>query len=541
MKIALFDRFTLRQAPALSVRNVAYALVAMCLWFSTQAGAQPTPENPTFAIKGFVLDGDNPLSESVTRILLAPYVRPDATIETLQKATASLETEMKARGYALHRVALPAQELGAQVKLTVVKFVIGKITIDGREQFSEANIRASVPVLQEGESPNFRTMSVQTTLANESPAKRIQVVLKESEEPDQIDARIVVKESRPWNISMSESNYGSTATGIDRFTVAASHSNLFDRDHQLTLAYTTSLEQPKAVAQVGVNYRIPLYLLGGVVGVNYTQSDVVGEFGAFKSNGAGRTAGLNYSHYLHPSGGYRGFVTLGLDYKQFDVTHINDVPLVGQTVRGSTPLTLGYNARVEGDYVVWGYNVDVAVNTPFGNGNDLTSYRSEDTRIETARWVAVHAGANFATGVGTGWIWSTRGQLQYSPQALISGEQFGLGGSNSVRGTGERPLSGDSGAVFSTELSTPEWLPGLRLLGFVDAGWLANTNPNGNPKPPNDSLSSVGLGLRFSLTNLLLTVDFGRVVSGSRMPAAPNSGVPQAGDQKLHLNLSARF
>jgi hemolysin activation/secretion protein len=90
-------------------------------------------------------------------------------------------------------------------------------------------------------------------------------------------------------------------------------------------------------------------------------------------------------------------------------------------------------------------------------------------------------------------------------------------------------------------MSTAELTPGLRLLGFVDAGWLANNNPNGNPKPANDSLSSVGLGLRYTLPNALLSLDYGRVVSGSTLPFTPNSGLPQNGDQKLHLNLSARF
>lgn len=505
------------------------------------AHAQQTPANPTFVIKGFDIVGENPLSDGDASRVLAPFLRTDATIETLQKATAALEEALKAKGFALHRVALPAQEVGESVKLSIVKFVIGKITMEGRKEFSEANIRRSVPALEEGQSPNFRTLAVQSTIANESQAKRIQVALKESEEPDQIDARIVVQETRPWNVSLSESNNGSSATGLDRLTLAATHSNLFDLDHQLTLAYTTSLENRSAVGQVGLNYRIPMYRWGGVVGFNYTQSDVVGDFGTFKSNGAGRSTGLSYSQYLPPQGGYRGYVTVGLDDKQFDVTQINGTPLVGQVARRSNPLTLGYNARVEGDNVVWAYNLDVAVNIPGGNGNDLLAYQSEDPRIDTQRWSALHASANYATGVLNGWIWSTRGQLQYSPYALISGEQFGLGGAGSVRGTAERPIAGDSGLSISTELSTPELLPGLRLLGFVDAGWLANNNPNGNPKPARDSLSSAGLGLRYTLPNVMLSVDFGRVINGSTLPLTPNSGLPQSGDQKLHLNLSARF
>jgi hypothetical protein len=39
-----------------------------------------------------------------------PVPAHDATIETLQKATAALEEALKERGFGLHRVVLPPQE-----------------------------------------------------------------------------------------------------------------------------------------------------------------------------------------------------------------------------------------------------------------------------------------------------------------------------------------------------------------------------------------------------------------------------------------------
>jgi len=508
---------------------------------SAPSTVQVTSSNPSFVIKGFDITGDNPLADGDASRILAPFLRTDATIETLQKATAALEAVLKDKGYVLHRVALPPQEVGKSVTLNIVKFVIGRVTIEGRSRYSEANIRASVPELAEGRAPNFRTLAVQTAIANELPGKHVQVSLKESEEPDKIDARIVVQEGKPWNFTVSESRAGSDATGNDRLTVTGSHSNLFDRDHQLTASYSTSLERVSDVRQYGLNYRIPLYRLGGVMGLSYTKSDVVGDFGAFRSSGAGQTVGLNYNHYLPPDGGYRGYVGLGLDDKQFDVTQINGTPLLGQMVRRSRPLTLGYTAKLESSASVGGYNLDFAANIPGGPGNDVVSYQSEDPRVSTADWKALRGGANFLMGIGKGWLWGVRSQFQFSNDALISGEQFGLGGAASVRGTGERPIAGDSGLFLSNELTTPELVPGLRFLGFVDTGWLGNKNPNGNPKPATDSLSSAGVGLRYTLPVLSVTADFGRVFSGSTLPYFAGSGVPQTGDQKLHVNVSARF
>lgn len=520
------------------------ALVLAPAWGAAQSAPSPAAavqDGPSFAIRGFEIVGENPLSGSDVSRVVAPFLRADATIETLQKATSALEAALKEKGFALHRVSLPPQEVGGVVKLNIVKFLIGTVSIDGRQSLSEANIRASVPELAEGTAPNFRTLAVQTAIANESPAKRIQVALKESQEADKIDARIVVTEARPWSVSATASNTGSAATGNDRLTLAASHANLFDRDHQLTLAYTSSLERPAAVNQAGLNYRVPLYGLGGVVGASFTQSSVLGEFGAFKSTGTGRTMGVNYNHYLPPVGGFRSYLGVAMDDKQFDVTQINGVPLAGQSVRRSAPLTLGYNARMESDTAVWSFNVDLATNLATGgSGNDLASYRTEDTRITAVQWNAVRGAAQYAAGWVNGWVWGVRGQFQYSADALIAGEQFSLGGATSVRGTAERPMSGDSGALLSAEITSREFSPGLRVLGFVDAGWLSNNNATAN-KPQSDSVSSAGVGLRYVQPVFSITADYGRVINGSVLPLVANSTLPKAGDDKLHVNLSARF
>ncbi len=523
-------------------RRAALAL-ALGAWH-LGAPAQTTmtaPAKPVFAIRGFDISGENPLPEGETSRVLAPFLRANASIDTLQAATAALEAALKERGFALHRVVLPPQEVGETVSLKIVKFAIGKVTIEGLQRYDAANIRASLPELREGEAPNFKTLAVQTTIANESQGKQVQVALKEAEEADHIDARIVVTEAKPWNFAVSLANTGSRSTGNDRLTFSGSHSNVLNLDHQFTGAYTTSITRTSDVQQLGFNYRVPLYRAGGVLGASYTRSTVVGDFGALKSTGAGQTMGVNYSHYLPADGGYRSFVTLGLDDKRFDVTEISGVPVPGQAVRRSRPLTLGYNARVESDAASWGYNTDVAVNLGGGSGNSLAAYRSEDTRISSARFKVLRAGANYLSTFASGWLWSVRGQLQYSTDALISGEQFGLGGASSVRGTGERPISGDRGLLATLEITTPELQPGLRLLGFVDAGWLGNNSPNGTTKPSHDKLASAGLGLRYTAGSLAVSAEWGRIVSGSVLANAGNTVIPRTGDNKFHVSLSARF
>ena len=84
-------------------------------------------------------------------------------------------------------------------------------------------------------------------------------------------------------------------------------------------------------------------------------------------------------------------------------------------------------------------------------------------------------------------------------------------------------------------------LPGLRLAGFVDAGWLSNNNPNGTSKPSSDRLAGLGLGLRYGNGPVSITADYGRLVRGRNVPLTINTGSPQKGDEKLYLNMSVRF
>jgi len=530
-------------------------LVACAALAAGAAGAQqsPAPARPSppmaqpaapavFAIRGFELQGDNPIGDAAAQRVLAPFVRPDATLQTLQQATAALEAAFRAAGYGLHRVALPPQEVGQAVKLAIVKFAVGKVEIEGRRIYDEGNLRRTLPELREGESPNFKRLAVQTAIANENPNKQVQVGLRESDEPDKIDATITVRELRPWTLGLSASNAGSSSTGRDRVTLTAGHTNLFNRDHQFIGAYTTSLERPSDVRQLGLAYKVPLYAAGGVIGASYTRSDVVGNFGAFTSTGAGHTLGASYTMYLAPQGGRRSYVSLGLDDKVFDAARIDDIVAPGALDRRSRPVTLGYTARTETDRAVWGYNVEVAANTGSGAHNDLLSYRSEDPRIDTVHWKALRGGASYTAPLAQTWLWSVRSLFQYSPDVLISGEQFGLGGLGSVRGTDvERPISGDKGISATLEVSTPELLAGLRLLGFVDAGYLWNNRPNGFNKPSSDRLASLGVGLRYAVGGFGASLDYGRLVQGSRVPLALNSSSPQDGDDRFHINLSYRF
>lgn len=511
--------------------------------FPPLATAAPPAEVPT--VRGFSISGQNPLSSGDEALALAPFFRAPATLDTLQRATAALEAALVKQGHVLHRVVLPPQEVGEVIRLEMVHFSMGQVVVEGNQHFDVANIRASLPELNEGGVPRLGLLAVQTALANANPAKQLQVGLRAAPDADRIDATVKVQDGRPVAGSLTVSNMGTAATGRDRVTLAGQHSNLFNRDHQLAGAYTTSAVRPGDVKQLGLTYRAPLYRQGGMVDASYTRSSVVGSFGsgagAFTSTGAGHTWGLGYTQHLEPQDGLQRDVSLLLEDKVFDATALNGAPLAGQVARRSRPLSLGYRVKRQSDGAYWDAGVTLAANLPGGSGNSLAAYQSEKPVVSTSGWRALRAQASHVQALGVNWLLGGRLQAQWSSTALMAGEQFGLGGFSSLRGAQERVLAGDSGWGASLELTSPEWLPGLRLLGFVDAGGVRARQLPGSLAPARDSASSVGLGLRFNRDPVVLALDYGQVVGGSRAPVAANPQAPRHGDHKLHFTLSARF
>lgn len=531
-------------------RRSSYALNAMAMLCASLAPlaslaqlgkSMPQTQAQTgVLIRGFNIQGDNPLSQNETGKVLAPFLRAEATRDVLQKATTALEAALRDAGFGSHRVALPQQEPGEMVVLEVLKLTIGKVAIQGNQRTSAANVRASLPELREGASPNLKRLAVQTAMANDNPGKQVAVGLTESDKPGVIDAAVQVKESKPWDVSLALSNAGSVSAGRDRTAVSGSHHNLWDRDHQLAAAYATSVDKPGNAKQWGLSYRIPLYSYHGVLGLNFTQSDVVGSFGTFSSTGPGRTLGAHYVFYLNPEGARRSFVTLAYDNKLVQAGVINGTA-VGVD-RRSTPVSLGYSQRNESNAAVWSYNTDFSFNTGSGSGNTLQAYQAEDSRITLRSFKILRAGAHYSAGSGQTWQWGMRAHMQFSPHALVSAEQFGLGGLSSIRGAADRVLLGDRGLSTSLEVTSPEWIPGLRMTCFADAGWLNNNDANGSTKLSSDKLASVGLGLRYAAqSGFLVSADYGRIVAGSALPLASNSSAPQKGSDKLHMNVSMRF
>jgi hemolysin activation/secretion protein len=73
----------------------------------------------------------------------------------VQRALEVIERLDTSKGYSAVQVILPEQELNkGEVTFKVVEAKVGKIIVEGNKFFDEANVRASLPSLVAGSSPN---------------------------------------------------------------------------------------------------------------------------------------------------------------------------------------------------------------------------------------------------------------------------------------------------------------------------------------------------------------------------------------------------
>ncbi len=531
---------------------------------ATTTDSAPVRNEERFDITRFAVEGNTLLPQSALDEAVAPFQGSGRVYGDIQQALEALENAYRSAGYTAVQVSVPEQELTAGVvRLQVVETVVGKVVVSDNRHFSEQNIRASIPQLMEGRAPNLRRISESVQLANDNPAKQVNVTLTASETTNQIDAAIAVKDERPLRVLLNVDNSGSGDTGHWRTGVALQHSNLFNRDHVATVAYTTSPDSPSGakVDLYSLGYRVPLYGMGDSLDFIYGKSNVSsGQTLALNSTlnitGRGEIYALRWNHYFARSGEWSSKLVFGADYKKVDSScNINGGLLNGASLNtclpySTLPLSVSYSAQQQGVGQLLDYNLGIARNLATGQArrNDTLGVTDRYSLFSGSRqsmdnFVVIRGGASWLKVFQDDWQLRLASVLQVSSQALPAVEQFGLAGATAVRGFTERAVAADSGVVINNELYTPDLLAksemrgNLRLLGFVDAGRGANNNVTAaSTLSSTVTLASVGAGLRYTLgRDISLRLDVARVLLNGK------SATEQRGDLNAHLSATLGF
>ena len=510
-------------------------LSPMCVAAADEAGQ----ETLRFAITRYAVEGATLLTPAEIEAAVAPFIGTDKDFSDVQSALEVIEALYAERGYSAVHVLLPEQEMEAgTVRFQVIEGHYGKVTVKNNRFFSEANLLNAIPSVRSGGVPKSKQVARELRLANENPARQLNVVLKGGERDDELDASLQVSDSKFSQWTLTADNSGTVETGRSRISLAYRHANLFDADQVAQVQAQISPEHTDRSQVVGGSYRIPLYGLGHSVEFFGSYSNINAVVGGLSNfQGGGLMFSTRYNVPLERRGTFDPRVSFGLDWRRFDKIELTSPPpttLFGEIV--VTPLSAAYATQGrlgKGDVAL---NTSLTVNVPVagsGKSADFAAYDRINTAAPEPHYKVLRFGASYFLPLAADWQWRTAFSGQWSNDRLIQGEQIRLGGADGVRGFSEGSETGERGGKLNLELYAPAWNMGglgTRGLLFADAGRVQPETGDST------GIASLGLGLRASYSgSLALRFDAGRIMNEGTDPKQ------QQGDWRLHASLSGTF
>jgi len=478
-------------------------------------GGQPAPPaqpvERRFDILEYQVEGNSVLPSAAIEKAVTPFLGENRSAADVEAARSALEKTYQDAGFLSVYVQTPEQKIvDGAVVLQVVEGTVERLRVTGARYVSPAALRDQAPALAAGQVPYFPEMQEQLAQIGRGDDRKVIPVLRAGTTPGTLETELKVDDQLPVHGSIELNDRYSFDTTRTRLSASLRYENLWQRNHSLALSYQTTPEQPNQVSVFSGTYVLPLGSKGALaLYAVHSGSDLV-TIGSTGVVGRGSIVGLRYIRPLPAVGAYTHSLVAGVDYKNFaDTTK----PLGADSGIVSpiryAPFTLGYNAKLAesggsltqfslnanwhmrhfGDIDIdcVGAHVSAFACKRFGADANYFYARGEISRLQTlpAQW------SLYAKAAG-----------QFANQPLISNEQYGIGGVDTVRGYTEYERLGDRGVVGSVELRTPNLASLAKigasefsLLGFLDYGEATVLQS----LPGQDylfRLASTGLGLR---------------------------------------------
>lgn len=409
-------------------------------------------------------------------------------------------------------VEIPEQKISNGVlEIIVIEGKLGKITVEGNKYFKDRTLVNYIRLEERG-AIDSNILVTDLSWINRNPFRQVDVIYEPGELAGTTNIRLLAEDRRPYRFYAGVDNTGYDETENTRIFVGANWGNAFGLDHILSIQLTSAPKIDRFWAITG-HYTVPLpwrdiWTFYG--GYSHVHGDMQIDHPGLDNSGYSAQASTRYSWILTPRPGYLHDATFGFDYKRTD----NNLEFGGESVyRHSVNLTqliLGYN----GAYINEGFSGSITAELFYSPGPWLGEQSDSDYRD-----VRFQAKSSYLYGRLTfvpilrlpknfSFAMTFRGQA--SSQNLLSSEQAGLGGYDSVRGYKEREVNVDNAFLTSVELRSPPlsfigkkaFKDMLQFLVFLDYA-IGRDVRTENHTPKTHYLLSAGPGARYEIAPYL--------------------------------------
>jgi hemolysin activation/secretion protein len=448
------------------------------------------------------------------------------------------------RGYGTVFVDIPEQDVvGGVVKLKVNEGKVERLRVTGSRYFSLGRIKSKVPSLNKDSVPHLPTVQEELVALNKRSSDRsITPVLRPGKTPGKVEVELKVEDELPLHGSVEINDRYSADTTRLRVGGTVRYDNLWQKEHGVSASYQTSPEDTEEVKVFAGTYLWKFEDSDNLLALYGVMSDTsVATVGTLGVIGSGVIVGARYIMPLTTLGNYYHNVTLGADYKDFD----ESVGLLGADTL-ETPISyVMFGPAYSGTWIKdeATSHLNAAVNfAPRGMGNTQEEFENKRFNAEpNFAYLRLSGDHSEPLGLGAAFFARLSGQIASGP--LVSNEQFGAGGADTVRGYLESQALGDDGIIGTMEIRSPslgkyfglkeDKVQNLQLLAFTDA---AQTRIR-QPLPAQEEgtfLWSTGTGMRAGLFNHF---------DAELMWAYPlkESGTVREGESRFHFNFGYEF
>jgi hemolysin activation/secretion protein len=523
-------------------RTLRWIVLGWMGW-SGLALAEGRPAAPIrFDVNDLVVEGNTVLPQDEVEQAVYPFVGPGKTAADLEAARAALEGVYQREGYATVSATLPAQHVNPEgvFRIVVIERPVERLRVTGSRYFLPSAVKAGAPSLAEGKVPNMHRVQDDLIALNQSVDRVVQPALRPGRDPNTVDVDLQVTDHLPFHGSVELNNRYNADTTHLRLNAQLSYTNLFQRGDSVSVGYQVAPEDVSNAEVTSASYlfHIPESRLALLFSYLHSNSNVTA-LGSTEVAGRGTAAGFRLLVPLGTNAGFTHSISVGWDYKRY---YELDTFLASQIAQSAPvtyyPISASYTATWSGEHAT----TDVSLGTTLGIdrlGSDVAAFQNK--RFGAVPGFAIaRASADRTQDLPwglQGWA-SAAGQVANEP--LVSSEQFGLGGVDSVRGYLEAEALGDYGASLQTELRGPalqRYVGGpvrsWRFHVFGDAG-VANIRQALPGQRSSSGLTSVGVGTRVNLWGYLS----GTVQDAQVLNNGPDT---KAGTNRVLFNLRGEF
>ena len=455
-------------------------------------------------VQGVVFEGRTALSEAELTALYEPLLGTEVTLLQVYELADAVTAAYRNAGYILSRAVVPPQRIKSGIiTIRIVEGYINRVIIEG-EQGSVADllgtyadkIRASRPL-------HIDNLERYLLLANDIPGISAQSVLRPA--PDAPGAAdLVLKVSlKPVDAALSLDNRGSRYVGPYQVTASVAENTMIGGAERTNLrlvsANPLATGQRRELAYVNLSHQRIIDDEGTTLGASlgYSRSEPGHTLKVQEVKGRSMTLGFSAAHPLIRSRGENLSVQAGLSASNAKTDLLSTRLSEDKSRSASLGLTYDFIDRFSGITLV---GATVTQGLPILGSTDRNSANPSraDGRNDFTKITARASRVQKISGP-VNLLVAASGQV--SSDALLSGEEFGVGGSEFGRGYDASEITGEHGIAAKVELqygraSKLAWLQNYQAYAFYDGGAVWNKGTGDR-----DTLVSSGLGVRINLTD----------------------------------------